>query len=245
MTDKKFNWVEHDYNNDSINNLSRNITEFNTAMLYSKGIEVTYNQGPEGFQIGTLFPNQAPFTVNDINIVNKILNYNIYFKSNTEDRVNLPKEHYGTFDALVCLASGDKSQTTLDDIGLQGKQYIIDISPTAIHESIIHKNKSEHMQVDLFDAICVKDFLTKVEGTKGLFIVSNCFLYVISSLVYDTKKRYELQNDLLKVLAEDKIDWYVEIVTVDGKYYNCISAQELIDIGIDKKMEILPWMKKF
>lgn len=241
MDENKFNWVEHDYNNNSINNLSRNITEFNTAMMFSKGIEVTYNNG-DGHKIGTLFPNQAPFTVDDTHIVNKILNYNIYFKTNTEDRVNVPDNHYGTFDTLVSLASGDKSETTISDIGLNGKQYIIDISPTAIHESVIHKNKSQHVQVDLFDSDSVRKFLNNINGNKGLFIVSNCFLYIISSLVYDTKKRYQLQNEFLKILANDKIDWYVEILTVDGKYFNCVRAKDLIDIGIDKRMGILPWI---
>lgn len=251
---KKFCWIETDYQNESLNNLARRVTEYFTGDLLLDGHEVYYSKHPleyaENFPIGKIgiSPKAAAmgfdYTVADLHVINELFNLNLYFPMNTEKRLDVGN-HYGTFDCLVSLAAGTMIENNPIDIGLNGNQYVIDVSSTAITESMkLYKNTSGFTQVDLFNLSSVEKFLSSCTGTKGMFVVSNCFHYIVTSLVYDVKLRLKAQNDLMKLLANDKIDWYVSILTADGKYIDCISAKELQDTKLDDRYYVLPWISK-
>jgi hypothetical protein len=250
---EKFIWIEKDYKNRSLNNLAKNITEYNTSMLINRGFEVNYGSksltNTEHAVVGTLFVMTplSNYTVEDLEVLNMLSDYNIYFKYNTEDLVNV-REHKGTYDCLVSLAAGDISTKLPDHIGGVKNHYIVDISSTAIKKSneyfrnFFETEVTDYQQLDFFNIENVKEFLSKIDGTKGLFVVSNCFCYAPTSLFYDTEVRLRKQNEFIELLANDKIDWYVDIVTADGVTFRNVSAKTLLNHTMTDKLKVLPWI---
>lgn len=255
---KKFYWVDKDYQNNSLNNLARNLTEYYTADLLSQGYEVEYSvevptDESEYQPIGKLGINSKAYKkgfdycVSDVHIINSIVNYNLYFKNNTEDKLIIPEKLKGTFDCLISLASGDMIETNPIELKFLGNNHhVIDISPTAIHQSmgIYRESVSSFKQVDLFNKLAIKNFINECQGTRGFFVVSNCFFYIISSLLYDVQMRLKMQNNLIEILANDKIEWYVSIYTADGEHHHCVEASKLVDKSLDERFYIFPWIKK-
>lgn len=248
---KRIYLIEKDYQNESLNNLARRLAEYHLAELSLEGIDVRYStsipsDNSRFIEMGKLSRREeVTFTVNDLHIINDIFNYNLYFENNNDPGL-LVGDHRGSFDCLVSLAAGNMVVTNPDAIDLKGNHYIIDISPTAIHTSMgIYKNiNASYQQVDIFNNKSVKEFLTTCKGSKGFFVISNCFMYIVNSLLYDVKLRLKMQNELIDILANDKIDWYVFINTADGNYYPCISAKELQNKKLDTRFKILPWINQ-
>jgi len=224
----KFTWKYKDYKNDSLNSIARNITEFHTATLS----DVDYSK-TKGTPIGTVFLDDE-YTVEDTSVLNSLLNYNVYFKKNTEDRIVTDIKP----DCAVVLASGE----TANQIDAEHK-YIIDISPRALEKTkdFLDLPTSNYYQVDLFDVEQVSKFLKVCKGETGIFCVSNVFLYLPNCIMFDSKARLKKQNELMKLLTQDKIDWYVDIVTVNGTYIQA-PAKQLLDMPLDKKFKVLPWI---
>ena len=259
MSKQKFYWVNHDYHNDSLNSLAKRITEFHTGSLYSSDIEIHYTDAaPEGelnTTIGILFLSLGDsskkdmqdvlrHTVKDVHIINNMMNFNIYFEYNTEDRIKVPEQHVATFDCLVSLAAGEKVKQNPIDIGLtNNNHHVIDISPTAIHKSLgLYRETSSYTQLDIFNTSAVKAFLETCSGTKGFFVVSNCFMYYPTSLLYDVKVRLDIQNKFIETLANDKIDWYVDMISADGEIYECASVKDIRNKQLNEKFKVLPWI---
>jgi hypothetical protein len=246
MQEKRFFWLYKDYKNRSLNELAKSLAEYNTAQLFLKGYDVYFSKEELKdvwqAEIGDLFLD-GKMSVNDLYLINDIINLNVYFSKNNEDRISISDDLKGTFDCLVSLAAGSRIETNPVDINLQGNHYIIDVSPTALHKSFgLYKDVTSYTQLDIFNTESVKNFISTCEGTKGLFTVSNCFLYMANSLVYDVKARLDAQNKFIEVLANDKIEWYVEIVTADGLFYNCVPAKDILNKELDKRFEVLPWI---
>jgi len=255
---KKFYWVDKDYQNESLNNLAKRLVEYNTANLISNGFDVLYstevpNDGSPYSYVGKIEVGDAidekgfNYTVEDIDVINDIFNYNLYFVNNTEDPLLIKDELKGTFDCLVSLAAGDMIKRNPEAIGLVGNNhYVIDISPTAVHKSMnLYKDLSkDFIQVDIFNIDAVKEFLKTCEGTRGFFAVSNCFCYLVNSLVYDVNLRLKIQNEFIDVLANDKIEWYVSMFSADGTDYRCDKAVDIQNKILDKNFKELPWIKQ-
>jgi hypothetical protein len=252
---KKFYWIHKDYQNESLNNLARRLVEYNTADLLSNGYDVFYTDtvptdGSEYEYAGKLAVGNFSmnYSVADIPVINDIFNYNLYFPTNTQDPLRIPVDVKGTFDCLVSLGAGNMIETTPAAIGLQGSNhYVIDISPTAIHKSMgLYKEiPEEFIQLDIFNTDAVTNFLKTCKGTRGFWVVSNCFNYTVNSLIYDVKLRFKLQQQFLEVLANDtNIEWYVSIFTADGSDYHCARASDILAKQFDKRFEALPWIKK-
>jgi hypothetical protein len=248
-----FTWIHKNYDNRSLNNLSKNITEYNTTMLLNRGFKVDFSNiipkiGKYAVE-GTLFVDTPLdyYTVEDIGVVNFLSDHNVYFKHNTEEIIDVGS-HKGTYDCLVSLAAGTSPIDLAECIGPVNKHYIVDISTTAIKETNSYfneffvKERTQFTQLDFFNLDNVEQFLKTVEGKKGLIIISNCFCYAPTSLLYDTKLRLEQQNKLMQMLANDKIEWYVDILTADGLTYRNVLAKDLIDQQLDKRLEIIPWI---
>jgi len=227
----KLTWKHIDYNNDSLNSIARNIAEYHTA----HALKVKYST-IKGVPLGTIFLDDT-HTVENISVLNSILNYNVYFKKNTE----VPLKTIIDVDCIVALASGDTPSQ------LPAKHtYVIDISPMALEKTKekynIDVDKSyKYDQVDLFDIPAVKKFLTKCQGNVGLFCLSNVFLYFPNCVMFDAKARLKKQNELISLLAQDKIKWYVDMVTVNGTHIQTL-ASELVDMPLDDKFKVLPWI---
>ena len=252
---KKFYWIHKDYQNESLNNLARRLVEYNTADLLSNGYDVCYTDtiptdGSEYEYAGKLAVGNfsMDYSVADIPVINDMFNYNLYFPVNTQDPLKIPETVKGTFDCLVSLGAGNMIETTPTDIGLQGSNhYVIDISPTAIHKSMgLYKEMStEFIQLDIFNIDAVTNFLKTCKGTRGFWVVSNCFNYTVNSLIYDVELRFKLQQKFLEVLANDtSIEWYVSIFTADGGDYHCALASDILVKQFDNRFEALPWIKK-
>lgn len=255
---KKFYWVEKDYQNESLNNLARRVVEYNTADLVSDGYDIVYSKelptdGSPYSEIGLIeISKQAAekgfgYSVSDVNVINDIFNYDLYFKKNTERPIKIDDNLKGTFDCLVSLAAGDMIERNPIEVGLTSSHhYVIDISPTAIHQSMnLYKElPTGFVQVDIFNTDQVLAFLKTCQGTRGFFVVSNCFCYMVNSLLYDVQLRLRLQNKFIDILANDKIEWYVSMFSADGTYYRCSKAKDIRNKLLDKKFEVLPWIKK-
>ena len=227
----KLTWKHIDYNNDSLNSIARNIAEYHTA----HALKVKYST-TKGVPLGTIFLDDK-HTVENISVLNSILNYNVYFKKNTE----VPLKTIIDPDCVVALASGDTPSQLLAK-----HTYVIDISPMALEKTKekynIDIDKSyKYDQVDLFDIPAVKKFLTKCQGNVGLFCLSNVFLYFPNCVMFDAKARLKKQNELISLLAQDKIKWYVDMVTVNGTHIQTL-ASELVDMPLDDKFKVLPWI---
>ena len=247
---KKFYFVNKDYHNESLNSLARRIAEYNTAELLLKNYEVEVVDkalpGLENHEIGKISVDPSvPYTVEDIHIINDIFNYNLYFEKNTSAPLTIPLELKGSFDCLVSLGSGDMIKNNPIIIDFQGdNHYVIDISPTAIHKSmgIYKENVSQYIQLDIFNQGSVNEFLKGCKGSRGIFVISNCFMYIVNSLIYDVNLRLKIQNQFIKQLVEDKIEWYVNIITADGSSFSCIKASKLLDKQLDTRFKSLPWI---
>ena len=227
----KITWKHIDYNNDSLNSIARNIAEYHTA----HALKVKYST-TKGVPLGTIFLDDK-HTVENNSVLNSILNYNVYFKKNTE----VPLKTIIDPDCVVALASGDTPSQLLAK-----HTYVIDISPMALEKTKEKYNidvaKSyNYNQVDLFDIPAVKKFLTKCQGNVGLFCLSNVFLYFPNCVMFDAKARLKKQNELISLLAQDKIKWYVDMITVNGTYIQTL-ASELVDMTLDDKFKVLPWI---
>ena len=248
---KNFYFVNKDYGNESLNNLARRVAEYNMAELvineYNVSVVDVAPEGSENQEIGklSLRPN-VPYTVNDLYIINDIFNYNLFFEKNTSGRLEIPDDLKGTFDCLVSLAAGDSIINNPVDIDLKGEHHIIDISPTAIHKTmgIYKENNSKFTQLDIFNDEAVDRFLEQCTGTRGFFVISNCYMYIVNALIYDVNLRLEMQNKFLTKLANDKIEWYVNVVSADGIFYPCVKAQDLTNKKLDSRYEVFPWIKK-
>jgi hypothetical protein len=248
-----FTWIHKTYNNRSLDNLSKNITEYNTIMLLNRGFNVEFSDtiptnGKYSVE-GTLFVDTPLdyYTVEHLGVVNFLSDHNVYFKHNTEDLIDVGA-HKDSYNCLVSLAAGTSPVDLLERVGKVERHYIVDISTTAIKETNSYfneffvKERTEFSQLDFFNLENVKQFLETVEGKKGLIIISNCFCYAPTSLLYDTKLRLEKQNELMQLLATDKIEWYVDILTADGLTYRNVLARDLINQQLDKRLEIIPWI---
>lgn len=244
---KKFYWISKDYYNNGLNELAKRLTEYRTAELLGAGYTVMYSYtlvDPQYEQsvIGKIMDD---YTVADSYLINDILNFNLYFTDTTENQIECGS-HFGSFDCLVSLASGETVKKNPTAIGLTaGHHYVIDISPTAIHKSLgLYKELSvDYTQLDIFNIAAVKEFLSTCKGTKGFFVVSNCFCYIVSSLVHDVHLRLEMQNKFIDTLANDKIDWYVKMLSADGTFYECVRAKEIVNKKLDEKFKVLPWIQ--
>jgi len=251
---KKFYWVEKDYNNRSLNGLAQRLTEYYTADLLLENYKVEYVTeipndeehaivGQVGISAKAKEKNFS-FFISDTHLINDIFNYNIYFPQNTE-KLDVTSVSKGTFDCLVSLGAGEMIETNPIDVGLTTtNHYVIDISPTAIHKSMgLYKDAvTNFTQLDIFNRDAVKSFLSTCKGTKGFFVVSNCFRYIINSLLYDVELRLQMQNEFIEILAKDKIDWYVTMFTADGTYYPCVRAKDIRDKTLDERFKVLPWI---
>jgi len=222
-------WKEVDYKNNSLNNIARNITEFHTGNCQG---DISYSK-TEGTPIGTIFLEEK-YTVKDMAILNSLLNYNVYFRKNTEQTLKTDLKP----DCAVVLASGN----TVDQIESK-YMYVIDISPKALqnHQKAFNMTSTEYYELDVFDLEEVRKFLRKCKGETGLFCLSNIFLYLPNCIMFDAKARLTRQNKLMQVLAEDKIEWYVDMCTVNGIYFQA-PARELVDMKLDDKFKVLPWI---
>lgn len=253
---KKFYWVHKDYKNDGLNSLARRVTEHNTADLLLSNREVHYryelpDDDTECRDVGLIQlcepQSKFPYTVQDVHVVNDIFNYNLYFKNNTEPDIEIPDKLKGTFDCLVSLAAGQMIEINSKETEIyNGNHYVIDISPTAIHKTMgLYKdNVSDFQQLDIFNTDAVKDFLRSCKGTKGLFHVSNCFNYIVNSLIYDVNYRLEIQNRFIDALVEDKKEWYVSMYSADGTFYQCVNAEEVMNKKLDERFGVLPWINQ-
>lgn len=255
---KKFYWIDKDYQNESLNNLAKRVVEYNTASLISDGFEIVYSSSAPldnsiSCEVGRIEVSQQAdekefyYSVADVNIINDIFNYNLYFVNNTENPLMITNELRGTFDCLVSLAAGNMIERNPELVGLVGdNHYVIDISPTAIHKSMgLYKDMSlDFIQVDIFNIDAVKEFLKTCKGTRGFFVVSNCFCYIVNSLLYDVNFRLKMQNEFIEVLANDKIEWYVSMFSADGTYYHCNKASDIRNKNLDKQFEALPWINQ-
>jgi hypothetical protein len=65
----------------------------------------------------------------------------------------------------------------------------------------ILNNLNESDKLDIFNEVAVDNFLSKCEGTRGFFVISNCFMYIVNSLIYDVNLRLKIQNQFIKQLV--------------------------------------------
>jgi hypothetical protein len=251
---EKFYFVDKDYQNESLNNIARRLAEYNLAEIINN-YEVYFSNNPPSDskwqEIGKLsIRDDVHYTVRDLYIINDIFNYNVFFEKNTGTRISVPEELHGTFDCLVSLAAGDMIKNNPLDIGLIGENhYVIDISPTALQNVVlkfgVYKgNNTQFIKLDIFNEVAIDNFLSKCEGTRGFFVISNCFMYIINSLIYDVNLRLKMQNKLIEKLANDKIEWYVNINSADGIFYSCVKASDIINKKLDSRFEVFPWIKR-
>lgn len=238
----KFYWIHKEFSNPSLNNLSQRLVEFNTAILLND-FEVYYSYEDNDYEfkadVGTILLNQ-PYTVADVDIINSIMNYNVYFKTNTEPDIVLEK-NIENLDCFVSMAAGQVQNKKLINL----KRYIIDISPRALEFSkkFLSVPESNFYQVDLFSLKQIEEFLNKVEGNTGLIFISNCFLYIPACILFDINLRIQKANEFLNLLRNDKINWYVNMVTPNGDSLYNVPVSEVQDIKLDERLKILPWIK--
>jgi hypothetical protein len=94
----------------------------------------------------------------------------------------------------------------------------------------------------LFDVDSVKQCLSLHQGKTGLWLASNIFNFITTSLLYDVETRHTKQHNFIEVLANDSTDWDVGINTTASGIYKNANAKLLRDIKIDKNLSILPWV---
>jgi hypothetical protein len=238
---QKFYWIHKDYSNPSLNYISQRLVEFYTAELIQiYDVEYVYdNKGFENFsEVGRIFLDKD-YTVQDLHVLNSIMNYNVYFKVNTEPDIEL-KEDIPLLDCFVSMASGIVKNKKLLDLN----RYIIDISPRALEftKEFLSIPESNFFQLDVFDKEQVKNFLSTVEGQVGLIYISNCFLYIPNCILYDINLRIKKQNEFLEVLKNDKVKWYVNMVSANGETFYNVDANSIPKIVLDERFKVLPWI---
>lgn len=236
-----FFWIHKDYDNESLNNIAKRLVEYHTANLI-QDFNVHYVYQDEGYQhsapVGKIFLDE-PYLVSNPEIINTLMNYNVYFKSNTEDPISLHKPING-LNFIVSLAANDLKDEHLRSL----KRYIIDISPRALEKSkaFLDVPTTNFYQIDIFDQVQVKEFLKTIDGDVGLMYVSNCFLYIPNCILYDIYYRLEKQNQFLDCLRNDSRKWYVNMCSANGEDFYNIDVDDLPNATIDERFKILPWI---
>lgn len=238
---KDFYWIHKDYNNSSLNNIARRLVEYHTANLIQEyNVHYVYDyQDYENFsEVGRIFLDED-YTVKDTHIINSLVNYNVYFKVNTEEDIKLC-ESITDLDFIVSLAAGDLKDSKL----LKLKRYIIDISPRAIKKSkeFLDVPQSSFYQVDVFDDNQLSEFLKQIKEQTGLMYVSNCFLYIPNCILFDIQHRIEKQNQFLSCLRNDSRTWYVNMISANGDHFYNLNVDNIPEIVLDNRFGVLPWI---
>lgn len=238
---QRFYWIHKDYSNPSLNYISQRLVEFHTAgliQLYDVEYVFDNNEFENFAEVGRIFLNKD-YTVQDLHILNSIMNYNVYFKINTEPDIEL-KEDIPLLDCFVSMASGEVKNKKL----LNLNRYIIDISPRALEftKDFLSIPESNFFKLDVFDKEQVKNFLSTVKGKVGLMYISNCFLYIPNCMLYDINLRIKKQNEFLTVLKNDKIRWYVNMVSANGETFSNVDVNSIPEIVLDDRFKALPWL---
>jgi len=237
---KNFYWIHREYS-PSLTYISQRLVEYHTANLCQQyNVHYSYNDNNDGISLdtGTIFLDEA-YTVVDSHIVNSLLNYNVYFKINTEDELKLDRSIEG-LDVVVSLAAGELTDNALKKL----TRYVIDISPMAIEKSkqFLDVPESNFYQLDIFDIVKVQSFLRSITGTIGIFNVSNCFLYIPNCLLFDVQFRIAKQNQFINCLKNDTRTWYVNMVSATGEHYNNVNVKDIPEIKITDQFKVLPWI---
>jgi hypothetical protein len=238
---EKFYWIHRHYDSYGLNSIAQRLVEYHTANLlqhfdvYYVNENLNYKNYAE---VGTIFLD-SDYKVTDLAIINSLMNYNVYFKQNTEAPVML-REPINGLDFIVSLAAGDLEDARLKKL----TRYIIDISPLAIEKSkeYLDVPLTNFYQLDIFDIIQVKHFLKSVEGTTGLLCLSNCFLYMPSCILYDVMLRLRKQNEFIKCLQDDSRTWYVNMISATGDHYYNVNVKDIPEITNDNRFRFLPWI---
>lgn len=111
------------------------------------------------------------------------------------------------------------------------------------HGKLKKHSKYKFVYVDLFDIDSVKKCLNSLEGTNGLWLASNIFNYITTSMLYDVQLRHEIQQQFINLLANDKINWDIGLNTAGSGAFKNESAKTLSDIKIYEGLKVLPWVK--
>jgi hypothetical protein len=108
--------------------------------------------------------------------------------------------------------------------------------------SILKKNSDyKFLYVDLFDKDSIRKCLSHIEnGTTGLWLASNIFNYITTSLLYDVDLRHSKQIDFIELLSTHSVDWDVGLVT-SGSGTFLSNAKDLLTVKVYKDLDILPW----
>jgi hypothetical protein len=96
------------------------------------------------------------------------------------------------------------------------------------------------LYVDLFDIDSIRSCIESIQGKDGLWLASNIFNYITTSLLYDLDLRHAKQQDFLQLLANHPTDWDVGLVT-SGSGIHLDSAKVLKDIMLFNGLAVLPW----
>lgn len=99
------------------------------------------------------------------------------------------------------------------------------------------------MFVDLFDINSVNECLKKIEGKTGLWLASNVFNYITTSMIYDVSTKHQLQQRFINTLANDGIEWDIGLNTAGSGVYKCTPAKTLNNLTVHEGLKILPWLK--
>ncbi len=234
-----FYWIHRDYGSPSLNNIAQRLVEYHTALLFSN-YNVHYtdkNKNYKNFaEVGTIFLDYA-YNVTDVHVINSLMNYNVYFKNATE---NVEPVDESNLDFVVTLASKDLLLPYTNKV----KQYIVDISPLALEKtkSFLETPQSQYHQLDIFNIDAVNEFLKTIEGNCGYFDLSNCFLYMPSSILYDVELRVKKQNEFLNCLRNDSRIWYISMKSANGNYYYNKNVKDICNEDVDSRFRTLPWL---
>ena len=95
--------------------------------------------------------------------------------------------------------------------------------------------------LDLFDISQVEECLKSLNGSTGIWLVSNIFNYITSAILYDTKLRHRKQQTFIEVLNNDKIKWDISLIPAAGTAIFS-SSEDLLSLTIYDKLKILPWI---
>ena len=107
-------------------------------------------------------------------------------------------------------------------------------------EPLIKHSNYKFIYVDLFDVDSIRTCLESIQGKNGLWLASNIFNYITTSLLYDVDLRHSKQQDFLRLLSNHSTEWDVGLVTSGSGLY-LDSAKVLKDIVLFNKLQVLPW----
>lgn len=237
---KDFYWIHKDYANASLNNIAQRLVEYHSAfMINDFNIHYVFeNDSYEHYAtVGTIFLDEE-YTVENLEIINSLMNYNVYFKRNTEDPIDYPTDK--NLDFIVSLAAGDLKNSKFEQLN----RYIIDISPMALEKSksFLEVPTSNFFQIDLFNTLQLEKFINTVDGNRGMLYVSNCFLYIPNCILFDIHVRLAKINDMLDVLRKDSKTWYINLVTPNGDHLNNVCVNSISKIKLNDEFRKLPWI---